>query len=172
MQENPSKLKSALNFGALLGLVMLVLTVITYMFSLYENTLFSLLTNAVFIAGLVIGMKKFRDEESGGYISYGGALGYGVLVSLFVGIIACVGTYVYLSFVDSGFIDFTLEQAETAMYEGGQPEEAVEMAMEWTRKMYSPGGIAFFTVLGNVFVGFIVSLIAGAFIKKEGTPFE
>ena len=171
-QQEPSKLKSALNFGAILGLVLMILSLITYVLEMYENKLFGYLSWVVMIAGIMIGIKKFRDGALGGYISYSNALGYGVLVSLFASIIASISSYVYLGFIDSSFIDFQLEQTEIQMIEQGQPEEAIEMAMTWTRKMVSPIGIFIMGIIGTTFLGLIISLIASAFLKKDPDSFE
>ena len=170
--EQPSKMKSALNFGAILGLILMVLSLITYVFEMYENKAFGYLSWVVIIAGIVLGIRKYRDGALGGYISYGNALGYGVLVTLFAAIIVSFVNYVYLGFIDPSFIDFTLEQTEIQMIEQGQPEEAIEMAMSWTRKMVSPIGIFIMGIIGTTFMGFIVSLIAAAFLKNDPDSFE
>jgi hypothetical protein len=171
-QESPSKLKSALNSGAVLGLILMVFTLITYVFGMYENQLFSYLSWVVMIVGIVMATKKFRDEAGGGFISYGSALGYGILVSLFASLILAFTNYIYLGFVDDSFITFTLEQAERGMYESGQSDDQIEMAMSMTRKMVSPAGIAIWGVIGMTILGLIFSLIIAAFVKREPNSFD
>ena len=171
-KEQPSKMKSALNFGAILGLILMVLSLVTYVFEMYENQAFGYLSWVVIIAGIVIGIRKYRDGVLGGFISYSNALGYGVLITLFASIIVSFANYVYLGFIDTSFIDYTLEQTEIQMIEQGQPEEAIEMAMAWTSKMVSPRGIFIMGILGTTFMGFIVSLIAAAFLKNDPDSFE
>jgi len=171
-EQNPSKMKSALNFGAVLGLALMILTLITYIFELYEMKWFQYVNWAVFIAGIVIGTKKYRDEVCSGVISYGSALGYGVLLSLFSSIIVSVVNYIYLGYVDSGFLDFTLEQQEMELFDSGMPAEQIEMTMGYTKKFMSPIMIAFWGVLGSVVMGFIISLITSAFLKKDPQNFE
>lgn len=171
-QQEPSKVKSALNFGAILGLILMILSLVTYIFEMYNNKLFGYLSWVVMIIGIVIGIKKYRDGALGGFISYGGALGFGVLVSLFASIIVSFVNYVYLGYVDASFIDFQLEQTEIQMIEQGQSEEAIEMAMSWTRKFVSPMGIFIMGILGTTFLGLIVSLIAAAFLKNDPDSFE
>lgn len=170
--EKPSKLKSALNFGAVVGLILMVISLVTYVFGMYENKALGYLSYAVLIGGIVIGIRKYRDEVNDGFISYGSALGYGVLIALFASIIASFANFIYLSYIDSSFIEFSLEQAEIQMIEQGNTDEQVEMAMGFTRSMLSPFGIFLFGIFGLTFFGLIVSLIAGAFLKKESDNFE
>ncbi len=174
MEANkPSKMKSALNFGAKLGLVLMIISLVIYVFELYEaNRWLSWVSMAIMAAALFMGIKNYRDKENGGFISYGSAVGYGVLVSLFAGIITSFVTYIYLGYIDDGFIQYELMRSEDEMYNQGMPEEQIEMAMSWTKKFVAPGALAVFGVIGNTLIGFIISLIAAAFLKKEAENFE
>ena len=171
-EESPSKLKHALNFGAVLGLILLGLTLVTYLLEMYENKIFGYINYLIIIGGIIFGIKKFRDEVKGGFISYSGALGYGVMIVLFASIITSFGNFIYLSYVDNTFIEVALENAEIQMIENGTPDEQVDMAMSMTKKMLSPIGIFIFGILGLTLFGLIVSLIAAAFLKKDPDSFE
>jgi hypothetical protein len=170
--QPPSKMKSAMNMGAILGLVLMILSLVTYIFEMYESKAFGYLSWVVLAIGIVLGTKKYRDEALGGFISYAGALGYGVLISLFASIIVSIANYIYLGYIDSSFIDFTLEQTEIQMIEQGQPDEAIEMGMSWTRAIVSPMGIFFMGIIGTTFLGLIISLITSAFLKNDPDSFE
>ena len=170
--QPPSKKKSALNYGALMGLVFLVINYCTYLFDLSNNKIFSYGSMALLAAAISYGIKKYKDEQCKGFITYGGALGYGVLITLFSAIISSFGSYIYLSFIDDSFIQLALEQAEIGMIEQGQTEEVIEMAMTWTSKVLSPIGIFISGIIITTFTGFIVSLIASAFLKNDPDTFE
>ena len=168
----PSTSKSAMNYGAMLGLILMVLTLIVYVAELYSAQWINWVSTAILIGGVILGIKRRRDNELGGFISYSSSLGYGTLVSFFAAIITAVVTFLYISYVDDGFIQFTLEKTENDMYANGMPDEQIEMAMSMTKKWVSPGIIGFTSVFITTLVGFIVSLIASAFLKKEASPFE
>lgn len=170
--EQPSKMKSALNFGAIVGLILMILSLVTYVFEMYDNKLFGYLSWVVLAAGIVIGIKKYRDGALNGFISYGNALGYGVLLAFFASIIASFASYIYLGFIDSSFLEFQLEQTEIQMIEQGQAEETIEMAMSWTRKVVSPIGFFIMGILGTTMLGLVISLIASAFLKNDPDSFE
>ena len=171
-EQQPSKMKSALNYGAIMGLVFLVINFCSYLLELGNNKAFSYGTMALLAVAISYGIKKYRDEQCSGFLSYGGALGYGVLITLFSAIIASFGSYVYLSFIDDSFIQQALEQTEIGMIEQGQTEEVIEMAMSWTKKIMSPIGIFITGILATTLMGFIVSLIAAAFLKNDPDSFE
>jgi len=170
--QTPSKTKSALNSGAILGLALMVLSLVTYIFEMYENQWFGYLNWVVLIIGIVLGITKYRDESLGGYIAYSQALGYGVLIAFFASIIVGFINFIYLGYVDDGFISYTLEKSESEMYNAGTPDDQIESAMSITRKIMSPGVLAIMGVFITTFLGFIFSLIAAAFLKKESDNFE
>ena len=173
MSNQPtSKVKSALNFGAIIGLLLMIISLITYVFEMYEAQWLTYVSYLLLILGIVIGIKNYRDSQLNGFISYGNALGYGVLLALFASIIVSFVNYLYLGFIDDGFLVFAMEQQELAMYESGMPDDQIELSMEYARKFSSPGIIAFFGMLATTFLGFIISLIAAAVLKKEPTEFS
>jgi hypothetical protein len=169
LEENnrPSKVKSALNFGAILGLALAIISLITYVLEMYDSSWIGWLGNIILVLGVVYAIKRYRDEELGGYISYGQGVGYGTLIGLFAGIIISFVTYLYLGFVDDGMIQFILGEQERNLYESGMSTEQTEMMMKTTKMMTSPGAIAIFGVFGQVFFAFITSLVAMAFLKKD-----
>jgi len=168
----PSKIKSALNSGAMVGMGLMLLALITYVFEIYEQQWFGYLSWLVLVGGIVVGTKKYRDESLGGYISYGSALGYGVLLSLFAAIVAGFVNYIYLSFIDDSFLLFLAETTELEMYEKGMSDEEIEMAMGYSKMLMSATGIAFMGIFSTTILGFIFSLVTSAFLKKESDLFE
>lgn len=173
-EENPrpSKVKSALNYGAVLGLILTVISLLTYILEMYASSWVGWIGNIILVLGVVWGIKRYRDEELGGFISYGQGVGYGTLIGLFAGIIISFVTYLYLGFVDDGMIQFILSEQERTLYEKGMSTEQTEMMMKTTKMMTSPGAIAIFGIFGQVFFAFITSLVAMAFLKKESDSTE
>lgn len=159
--------KSAFNFGIILGLVLTVLSMLSFILEMYENKMMTYISYLILIAGISYGIKKRRDNELAGYISYGGALKYGTLLTFFAAIVSSLFLFIYLSYVDDGFIQFTLEKQEADMYEQGLDPEMIEVSIGWTKKFMQPLPMAFIGLLGSTFFGFIVSLIAAAVLKKN-----
>lgn len=159
--------KSAFNFGIVLGLILTVLSMLTFILEMYENKWMTFLSYIIIISGICYGIKKRRDNELGGYISYGGALKYGTLLTFFAAIVSSLFLFIYLSYVDDSFIHFTLEKQETDFYEQGLDPEMIEVSMSWTKKFMQPLPMSVIGLFGSTLFGFIVSLIAAAVFKKN-----
>jgi len=171
-EQQPSKMKSALNYGAIFGLVLLVVDLSSFILELLENEVFKYLSWGLIIGGVVFGIKKHRDNILNGFITYGGALGYGVLLSFFASIISSFVSYLYLKFIDDSILAILVERAEIEMIEQGQPDQALEMGMKIVEVIYSPMGMFVFGIFTTTLMGFIVSLIAAAFLKNDPDSFE
>ena len=171
--KQPSKLKSALNYGAMLGLLLMIISLLIFVFELYESSKWlNWISMIILAAGLYMGVKNYRDQVAGGFISYGGAVGYGTLVALFAGIITSIFSYIYLGYIDDGFVQFQLTQTEDELYAQGLPDEQIEMTLEWTKKFMAPGILAVSGIIMNTIFGLIISLIVAAILKKDPENFE
>lgn len=110
---------------------------------------------------LVLAHKKFK-ESGDGYMTYGEGMGVGFWFTLISCILALGVMYVYINFVDYSPLQLMLDEQLAKMQEQGQPEEAVEMATEWTKKLFWP-----MAVLGGFIGGIIIALIVTIFTQKK-----
>ncbi len=172
MEQQPPMLKSAMNYGAIIGLALIALSLVSFLMGNYENQIMQYISYFVMIGGLYWAIKSFRDKESGGFISYGRALGFGVLTALFFGILTAFFTYVYIKFVDDSLVQFALEQSRLQLEERGMDDEQIESAMQMSKSFASAGFISSMALIGNVVIGFIISLVVGLIVKKEDTSFN
>lgn len=171
-QQQPNLLKSTLNYGGLLGLILVVFSLILWMLNLSLNKSLGYINYVLIIGGLFIFLKLFRDQEMGGYISYGKALGAGMLILIFSGVVTAFYSYVFFKFIDPGIIEKMALMAEEQLYERGMTDEQIEVAVNAQKMFLKPGMMAIFGFFGHVFFGFIFTLIVSIFVKKEAPPFE
>ncbi len=172
--KQPSKLKFALNYGAMLGLVLIIMHVVSYLLGVnsMESKPYQYLGYAVLIAALVYAIKVYRDRELGGAITYGQAVGTGFLVGLFGGIIAAVYMYSFISFVDNSMLEQIVAQTEQQMIDQGLSDEQMEASLEMTKKFVAnPVMIFIIGVLTYAVMSIVFSLIIAIFMKKEGNTF-
>ncbi len=174
MSENKnSMLTSALTYGAYLGLALIVISVLLYLTNLSFESWAAWISYAVMGAGIYFASVKYRNEVLGGVISYGGALGFGVLVAVFAGVISSFYSYIFMTFIDTEFINQAMEIGRARLEEQGQlSDEQIDQAMEAQQKFMTPGMMVGIGVLGMAFVGLIISLITSIFVKKEEKPFD
>jgi hypothetical protein len=172
MEDNKSgMMKHVMTYGAILGLILVVYSVLLYITGLTFNKVLGYAQYVVLFAGLYLGTKSYRDKSMGGFITYGQALGLGVLISLFVGIIAVFFSYVMMRFIDPGLVDKYMvimeEQFENSRF---IPDDQVEMALEKARKNMTAVWTVPIGILTFTFFGFIISLITSAILKKDPNP--
>lgn len=161
-----------MNWGGILGLVLIAYSLVLYMLDANESSAAQWVSYVFIGAGIFLATKNKRDGDLNGVISYGQGLGIGVGVAFFASVLVAAYTFVFFGFIDPDMLEEMILRTEDQMYEQGLPDDQVEMAMEMTRKFMMPGPMAAMVVLTYTFVGFIISLITSAILKKEGTPFE
>ncbi len=165
--------KPALQHGIMAGIVLIVISIIYYLTGQQQHWSSGVLSYLVLIGVIVFGLKTYRDEMLDGYIKYGRALGFGVLVSLFAGIIAGLYTFVFYKFINPDAMQMMLIEAEQKVIESSPniSDRELDMAMSFTKVFMNPYFLFVSSVLAMTFFGTIFSLIIAAFLKKE-VPFD
>jgi hypothetical protein len=172
--EKRSQWKIAMTYGAMYGLTSSIIYLIFYFAGAdIDNKGPQLIGYLLLIATIYIGVTNYRNNDLGGYISYGRSLGTGVLIGLFGGIITGFFTVLMFTVIDPGLAQKIVEKAQQDMIEkGNMSEEQITMAVSWTQKFMNPMILFLFSILGSIFMAFIFSLIVSIFTKKEQTPFQ
>jgi hypothetical protein len=173
MEDNKTSLmKHVMTYGAIIGLALVVYSVLLYITGLTFNKSLGLIQYVVLFAGIYLGTKAYRDKVLGGFITYGKALGLGVLISVFVGIITVFFNFIMLRFVDPGLIDkYMAIMEETYQNSRFIPAGQVDAILEKSREAMTAVWALPVGVLSFSFIGFIISLITSAFVKKDPNPF-
>ncbi|NSW46392.1 MAG: DUF4199 domain-containing protein [Bacteroidales bacterium] len=161
-----------MNFGALNGLAIMMVSLLIYIVGIQQNILISLIIYGLNIFFIVYGTKYLRDHYQNGQITYGKALGSGVLISLFMSILVAFFIFMFFKFLAPDELEKIYTQAEENMYNQGFSEEQIETAMQMTRKFTTPLTMALGTIFSYTFLGFIFSLITSSFIKKNAESYE
>ena len=122
---------------------------------------------AVYIIAQVMGVRHHRDNELGGYISFGRAFVVCLVIAIIMAVIASIFNYIYLNFIDPEAMDRAIEAIREQYEEMGMSEEDIENALSMVDMTKSPlmqlgGGI-----IGGAIMGGITGLITGAIMKKE-----
>ena len=170
MEEKVSVWKSNLTNGLILRLIGIVYYLIMYFFDLTLNQVQGYVFLVITIVVLFFLVKSYRDNYLHGQMTYGQAVGAGMVIFLYYSIISAVFIYILYAVIDPGLIDKQLAMAEEMMLKRGLPQEAMDTAMKVQQKMVKPGIIAPLSILQNMFYGLIISLIIGIFVKKQGNP--
>ena len=137
MNENQtSMLKQTMTFGAIIALILVVYGILLYILDLTFNKVLGYVQYVVLFIGIFLATKTYRDKSLGGFISYGKALGFGVLISVFVGIVTIFFGYIMMRYIDPGLIDKYLVIAEERLQNSRFiPEDQIPDALERSKRM-------------------------------------
>jgi hypothetical protein len=163
-------------YGLLVGLALVLVSTADNLLGFYgTNKYFGLLNYAVPAVGIIWGALQFR-KESEGFMTYGQVVGYGVTLSVFSGIITAVYMILLVTVIDPAYVDrMQVVMAEQMYAMGTLTENEIDLALEMSAKMLrNPAWLFFSGLFGAAFIGVIVSLIAGIFIRRNrpSTPFD
>ena len=152
--QKASLKKIALNYGLLLGLASIALSVVTYVMGVHlERPWWASVIGIIIMAALIVyGLKAFKQDNEG-FLSLGEAIKVGLAISVIAGILGAVYNYVTR--------EQMIEQNPT------MTEEQMEMGLSITEKFMSPGIMSAMAIIFTLFLGFIISLISGLIMKQN-----
>ena len=172
MEENRTSLmKHVMTYGAIIGLSLVVYSILLYITGLTFSKGLGFIQYAILFVGIYLGSKVYRDRALGGFITYGKALGLGVLISVFVGIISVFFNFIMMRYIDPSLVEKYMaiveDQLQNSRFiQADQIDDAIEKSRNAMTAVWSlPVGVLSFSI-----IGFIISLITSLFVKKEPIP--
>ena len=166
MNQPVSLWKSALTYGLYLGLALVIILVIYYATGNTFAKSANWVTYAVMIAGIIIVQLNYR-KASGDVMSYGQALGIGVLTLVFASLITGFFTFLLHTVIDPSLQDQLRLTLEEQLVKQGIPEDQMNMAIEMASKFQKPAIMFFMNIFNGAITGLVISLIASLFTQKK-----
>jgi hypothetical protein len=177
MEETTTPSISTRSVGIKYGLVMAVISIAYFVIL---NTAGVDMTQGigrwgslVFYAGIIfLAQKNFKDQGDS-FMSYGQGMGISFWISLVSSVIGSIFTYLYVKFIDTGYIQQMMDKQREQMEAGGNlSEDQIDNAMSMTAKFMTPEMILVFGIIGGIIMILIVGLIVTIFTqKKNPDPF-
>ena len=160
-----------LRYGLLTGLVSIIISFGLFV-SHQETSPLRYVTFAVLIAGMVLAMKSFKQNNQG-FMSFGQGVGIGTVLSAVVGLLSGIFSYVYMNIIDPEVMARMTEKIRADMEaRGGMSDEQIDQAMAISGKMMNGPIMLGTALLGTVLVGVILAMIISAFVKNAQPEFE
>ncbi|MDT7831389.1 DUF4199 domain-containing protein [Flavobacteriaceae bacterium S356] len=116
------------------------------------------------------GIKHFRDRQNNGVISFGKALGVGMLITLFAALGFAIIDYLYTAYINPDFIDQYAANSMSNLEKTLSGDDLVKAKEDFTSQMESMGSssaLAFFMFVIVTVIGFIISLLSSLFLNKK-----
>jgi hypothetical protein len=175
MDQKVSPSKSALQYGALFGVLMVLEFVIVYVMDIdpISNPTTGIVINTlnylIFPVSIItFGSVNFKKNLNNGFVSFGECLKIGVTICLIAGLIYGVFSAVF-NMIFPEFVEEIMKKTRQVMLQQNpnMTSEQAEMAISMTKKFMNPAIVIPATVAMFSFIGLIYSLIIGAFVKNE-----
>jgi hypothetical protein len=182
MEKKPTLLQHTLMYGAILGIVSIILSLVMYIAGYMPVKLTSILITALIgiaisVVFVSFGMKAYRDKALDGNITYGQAFLVGLLIIVFSSILVGFYNLIFTTVIDPEYMDRVLEASRNSTYDMmtnmGAPEGQIEDAMDRFDKQaaeMTPLKSFWQSIIWPAVIGSIISLIVAAFVKKTTNP--
>lgn len=155
-------------FGALVGGTLILTSLLFYFkgVSVAGNSQIVSINYFLIITGIYFGLRMCRNEILGGRVSYGKALGLGVLIIGIAGLFYAVYTYVLVKYFDPSVLQEFIHFMEKALIEGGYSDDQIDFLMSVYEKT-TPEAFAFAQWFSKLGAGFLFSLILAFFFSRN-----
>ena len=161
--------KFALNYGLILGLVMIAIAVVTYVtgMALRLEQWPQWLYYVIFPVTVIYAISQYK-KSNGNLLRLGEAIKLGVMIGIISAIVYVLYGIIFNYIIDPEFMDLMKEATRDKMLENpNMTEEMVDQSMAMVEKFMNPLlGSAMWIAL-SAFFGLIYSLIGGLVMKKE-----
>lgn len=107
---------------------------------------------------------RYRDKVNDGKISYLHCIGFSVLLCFFASLIEAVVSYFHYTVIDTSYISSINKEMLVMMKEMNFSKEVLLKAEQVS---FGPVFYTVSQVIGNVIVGFVLSIFYGFFISKK-----
>lgn len=166
-EKKPSAGKSAIYYGLLLAVALIIVHLILYIADFHQSTGGFVVSMLVLVAGIVIASLEYRNKKLGGYISYGKAVKIGFLTALFASIIVAAYTFVYHNTINPGEIQQAKIEATQKIYDMNMDDAQETQSIKWVDYMNTPVVYAVGAIFMYALIGIVMALITSIFIKNE-----
>lgn len=166
-EKSPSAGQSALYYGLIVGVAMIVVHLILFLASMQKETAGIIISLAVITAGIVFVSLDYRNKKLNGFISYGKAVKIGFLTMLFAAFIVAAYTFVYHSYINPNDIQEAKIEAAQQIYNYGLDPEAEAQQLKIQEYVHTPIVYAVGAIFSYAILGIIIALITSIFVKKE-----
>ena len=118
-------------------------------------------------AFLIFFAHKYYKENGDGFMAYGQGIGIAFWLGLMSGVISSIFSYLYIKFIDTGFIEMIRNKQIEAMQQQGLPDEQIDKALEISSMFMTAEAIFVMGLFGSIIATIIIALIVTIFTQKK-----
>ena len=167
--ENQTNSKSIiLNYGLVMGLIGVFIHLILYAMNmlLEYQWINSVVSIGATIVIIILATLKFKNEN-GGFLTWGEGVKIGLGATMISAVIAVIYTLAFMYLIDPDFQVRAMEFQQQKWLDAGLTETQVEQFTESSKNFQGPGVITAMILAFSALLGFIISAIVSAIMKKN-----
>lgn len=167
--NNAGIFKPALNHALIISAALIILSLTLYLTGQLQNQYAGWISAAISLVGIIYAIYNYRNQQLGGFISFGRAVGYGVVVGLIVGIITGLFAFLLYGVISPELVDEARLYAERELYKAN-PDLDYDQAQVMLKVQYwfiSPTGMLVAGIFGGALQGLIFGIIGGIFARRK-----
>ncbi|MFT2009480.1 DUF4199 domain-containing protein [Pontibacter sp. 13R65] len=172
MTENrPTVTSVALKYGIAGGLIAIFYSAMLMIFNQSTNKWLAFLSYFILVGAMIYAMQQYKKGNDS-FMSYGQGLGIGTLVATIIGLMSGLFMVVYTTFIDTAHFANIMDQQRMELEDRGMSDEQIDAALAIGESMSGPFMMIFMSLAGFALIGFFLSLIISAIMKKNRPEFE
>ncbi|MDQ2656270.1 MAG: DUF4199 domain-containing protein [Bacteroidota bacterium] len=121
---------------------------------------------AITLTLVILAQKQFK-EKGDGYMSYGQGIGVAFWMGLVSAVISSIFTYIYIKFIDTGFLQLVKDRQIEEMQLKGMSDEQIDQGMKMAAMFMTPEAMLIYMLLGGLIITVIIALIVTIFTQKK-----
>lgn len=121
--------------------------------------------------GFFVGTYQYREKANGGYLTYGQGYVAGLMFTAIITVLSVISLLITLK-IEPDLGDKLLNQLQIQLVNKGLTEEQINMVMKMYSKSFTPAGMITYSIIGNIFIGTILSLITAGLNTKKKPIFD
>ncbi len=167
--QKPAAGKFSMNYGIILGVIMILISVVTYVTGMtLEGVQWpQYLYYIIFPVVIFYAISQYKKQNAN-LLSLGDAIKIGVIIAAISAIVYVIYGFIFNYIIDPEFMGQMKDVVRDKMLENpNMTPEMVDQQMVWVEKFMSPVFGSAFWIGGSMFFGLLWSLIAGLVMKKD-----
>ncbi|MBS1543893.1 MAG: DUF4199 domain-containing protein [Bacteroidetes bacterium] len=171
MEETTNPAPTTRDVGIRYGLIMGVIGVIYFLVMTFAGVDMTggpgRYASFIFLIIIFILAHKYFKDEGDGFMSFGQGFGIVFWISLVSNVISNLFFYIYVKFIDSGFIQLLKDKQMEEMANKGMSQEQIDQAMNIAGKFMTPEVMLGFGLVFGIIMYVICGIIITLFTQKK-----
>ena len=165
-QRRPGIGRIAAKYGLILGVLLFLIFLAGTLTGIKQSWVSATVNAVLLIVLMVLAHREFKRTHEGA-MRYPQGLGSGTLLTIVATVTQCVLTFVYVKFINTGYLAALMQAQRAALEQRGISGAQLDQAMAFTSVMMTPVGFVVAALITGVILGFIVALIVSIFTHVD-----